>query len=54
MKILKKAASLYPDFTTSLLDLNEIDDKIHAVDIDPDMADFNGYCVSIEVPEKLY
>lgn len=54
VELLKRVASLYPDFTISLLNMNEIDDKIHAVDIDPDIADFKGYCISIEVPEKLY
>ncbi|MUN28719.1 hypothetical protein [Sulfuracidifex metallicus] len=50
----KVAKSLYPDFTVNVLDLNNVDDRMRAVDIDPDVADLQGYCVTIEVPEKLY
>ncbi len=54
LKSLKTATRLYPDFTVRILDMQDMDDRIRAVDIDPDLADFHGYCVSIEVPEKIY
>ncbi|ABP94412.1 MULTISPECIES: hypothetical protein [Metallosphaera] len=46
---LELARKLYPDFRVSLVDLSVPEDKILAVDIDPDLGDFDtGYAVLVE------
>ncbi|AWR97365.1 hypothetical protein DFR86_07255 [Acidianus sulfidivorans JP7] len=50
----KIASTIYPDFKISLLDLSSIDDRLKAIDIDPDLADLNnGFVVIIEVPDDI-
>ncbi|QKR00042.1 hypothetical protein GWK48_06315 [Metallosphaera tengchongensis] len=44
-----RATKIYPDFKIYLLDLSKEEDKIIAVDIDPDLADLTeGYVIAIE------
>ncbi|BCS92213.1 hypothetical protein L3N51_01718 [Metallosphaera sp. J1] len=46
---LRVARKLYPDFRVSLVDLSVPEEKILAVDIDPDLGDFNtGYAILVE------
>ncbi|MFP3165346.1 hypothetical protein [Acidianus ambivalens] len=49
-----EAKSLYPDFKVLILDMNKIEDRLKAIDIDPDLADMKDiYVILVEVPEEV-
>lgn len=48
------AKRIYPDFKITILNLSLAEDRLKAIDIDPDMADFKeGYVVLVEVPTEI-
>lgn len=47
------AKKIYPDFKVLILDLSKAEDRLKAIDTDPDIADIrNGYVVLVEVPTE--
>ncbi|AEE93761.1 hypothetical protein [Acidianus hospitalis] len=49
-----EAKRLYPDFKVLILDMNKIEDRLKAIDIDPDLADMKDiYVILVEVPEEV-
>ncbi|AWR94317.1 hypothetical protein [Acidianus brierleyi] len=49
-KIQLLGKKLYPDFNVIILDLSNPDQRITAINIDPDIADFkSGYVVAISI-----
>ncbi|MCY0883656.1 hypothetical protein D1867_03850 [Acidianus infernus] len=49
-----EAKSLYPDFKILILDMNKMEDRLKAIDIDPDLADMKDiYVILVEVPEEV-
>ncbi|EZQ04761.1 MULTISPECIES: hypothetical protein [Acidianus] len=51
IKSLEIAKNIYQDFKVTLLDLNNINDRLRAIDVDVDLGDMKGYVILIEVPE---
>ncbi len=50
----EEAKRLYPDFKISILNMNNIEDRLKAIDVDPDLADMRDiYVILIEVPEEV-
>lgn len=46
---LRRAKGIYPDFKVTLVDLSVKEDKILAVEIDPDLGDMKeGYAVLVQ------
>lgn len=51
---LQIAKKIYPDFKITILDLSRIEDRLRAIDVDPDIADINkGYAILVEVPTEI-
>ncbi|BDB97043.1 hypothetical protein [Saccharolobus caldissimus] len=53
-KIANEAKSIYKGLKIEILNLSEIEDKLKASDIDPDIAsEKEGYVILIKVPEDM-
>ncbi|BDC19360.1 hypothetical protein [Acidianus sp. HS-5] len=53
-KSYNEAKKLYPDFKISILHMNNVEDRLKAIDVDPDLADMKDvYVILIEVPEEV-
>lgn len=49
-KVLAKVKRIYADFNVFILDLSNPEDKTCAIDIDPDLGDFNkGFAIVVSV-----
>ncbi|MBP1357384.1 MAG: hypothetical protein JZD40_02715 [Sulfolobus sp.] len=49
-KVLARVKRIYADFNVFILDLSNPEDKIYAIDIDPDLGDFNkGFAIVVSV-----
>lgn len=53
-KITNEAKNIYKGLKIEILNLSKIEDKLKAIDIDPDIAsEKEGYVILIKVPEDI-